>query len=133
MVSHMSAHHDPEKLSNGSRRPQSSRSAHRQSTPGSSLPQQARGTPGSAHPRAPKPSTVDREREKPPSKDGAAQRAAQDVAGLQDYVRGPPISTLYDTATRLRTEASVSAAKVGYTRSEETGTLTGPFCVLATR
>lgn len=87
MVAHMSAHHSADKHSNGSRRPQSRAGAHGQNTPGSSLPQQVRGTPGSAHTRAARPTTADREREKPPSKDGAAQRAAQDVAGLKDYVR----------------------------------------------
>lgn len=33
-------------------------------------------------------------REKPPSKDGAAQRAAAEVAGLKDYVRWLPLSCL---------------------------------------
>ncbi|KAK7730765.1 Protein kinase of the Mitotic Exit Network [Botryosphaeria dothidea] len=46
------------------------------------------GTPRSSHSRAPRPTTGDREKEKPPSKDGAAQRAAQDVAGLKDYQLG---------------------------------------------
>lgn len=90
MVAHMSAHHTADKHSNGSRRPQSRGAAHSQNTPGSSLPQQTTGTPRSSHSRAPRPTTGDREKEKPPSKDGAAQRAAQDVAGLKDYVRGPP-------------------------------------------
>ncbi|EKG21879.1 hypothetical protein MPH_00799 [Macrophomina phaseolina MS6] len=88
MVAHMSGHHSVEKHSNGSRRPQSRGGAHGQNTPGSSLPQQTTGTPRSSHNRAPRPTTVDREKEKPPSKDGAAQRAAQDVAGLKDYQLG---------------------------------------------
>ncbi|KAF2142666.1 uncharacterized protein K452DRAFT_332448 [Aplosporella prunicola CBS 121167] len=89
MVAHLPAHHGADKYANGNRRPQS-RGAQYAGTPRPEKQDQSRGTPGPAahHARTPRPATAGAEREKPPSKDGHAQRAAQDVAGLQDYQLG---------------------------------------------
>ncbi|KAK8244262.1 hypothetical protein HDK90DRAFT_516974 [Phyllosticta capitalensis] len=90
MVGYNANHHGNEKRAPAARRPQS------RGATGPANPQQrdghARGGASAAvhghHQRPHRATAHEKEREKPPSKDGHAQKAASEVAGLKDYQLG---------------------------------------------